>query len=95
MTQKVQRSFTAADEVIYRDAIKNPLSKQCYKALAAMHGAFGRLADHVQEMANTANARKEIELKNEELFKKNTGEAIDKICADLKALRAENASSKK
>ena len=91
LSETLDRSFAAADEAIFRDAVKNAASKKCYKALAAMHAAFGSLVEHVQQIANASNARVDVEAKVGELGAKNTAEAIERISADLKALKAENA----
>jgi DNA repair exonuclease SbcCD ATPase subunit len=48
LQETLQRSFSAADEVIFRDAVKSAASKQCYKALARMHEAFANLVEHAQ-----------------------------------------------
>ena len=37
MLLPLQRSFAATDELIFRAAVKDPASKKCYQALAAMH----------------------------------------------------------
>ena len=84
----------ATDQRVARAAVKDAASKQCYKALAAMHDAFGRLGVNVQEIANAASAKNELEAKAAELAARNTAEAIEKISADLKAIKLENAKLK-
>ena len=91
LSETLQRSFSAADEVIFRDAVKSAASKQCYKALARMHEAFGNLVDHAQSIANAAATTAELEAKITELAAKKTPEAIERVSADLKVIKAENA----
>ena len=86
-----QRSFSAADEVIFRDAVKSAASKQCYKALARMHEAFGNLVENAQSIANAAATTAELEAKIAELSAKKTPEAIERVSADLKVIKQENA----
>ena len=91
LSETLQRSFSAADEVIFRDAVKSAASKQCYKALARMHEAFGNLVEHAQSIANAAATTAELEAKIAELAAKKTPEAIERVSADLKVIKAENA----
>ena len=91
LSETLARSFSAADEVIFRDAVKSAASKQCYKALARMHEAFGNLVEHVQTIANSAATTADLQGKIVELTARNTGEAIERISADLKVMKAENA----
>jgi len=90
LSETLQRSFAAADEAIFRDAVKSAASKQCYKALAAMHEAFGRLVDHVQEIENCTAANNDVQARVVELTARNTPEAIERVQADLKVMKAEN-----
>ena len=91
--ETLQRSFAAADEVIFRDAdrSKSAASKQCYKALARMHEAFGNLVEHVQSIANATGTATELQAKVDDLAAKKTPEAIERVSADLKLIKAENA----
>ena len=91
LSETLQRSFSAADEVIFRDAVKSAASKQCYKALARMHEAFGNLVEHAQAIANADVTSAELEGKIAELAAKKTPEAIERVSADLKVIKAENA----
>ena len=94
LSETLQRSFAAADEVIFRDAqgSKSAASKQCYKALAAMHEAFGRLVDNVQQIANADSDTGALQASIAELTARNTAEAIERVTADLKAIKTENAT---
>ena len=130
LSQTLQRSFSAADEVIFRDVerTKSNAAKQCYKSLARMHEAFANLVEHVQAsaalpparaspaprdpsapractcalsrrwrardsqtIANSATTTVDLNTKVAELTARNTPEAIERVTADLKVIRAENA----
>jgi len=91
LSETVQRSFAATDEIVFRDAVKSAASKQCYKAVAAMHDAFGRLVEHVQEIANCTAEETDLQAKVAELGARNTAEAIERVKADLEVMKVENA----
>ena len=83
--------FTATDEIVFRDAVKSAASKQCYKAVASMHDAFSRVVEHVQTIENSSATNSELQAKVAELTARNTVEAIERVTADLKIMKAENA----
>ena len=91
LSQTLQRSFSAADEIIFRDAVKSTASSKCYKALARMHEAFGNLVEHAQSIANAAATTAELGGKIGELTAQKTPEAIERVSADLKVIKSENA----
>ena len=99
LSEKLARSFGAVDEVIFREASTAASgskaaasAKACYKSLAGMHEAFANLVEHVQTIANSAGITAELQKKIAELQARNTAEAIDRVTADLKVMKAENAS---
>ena len=94
VSETLQRSFAAADEAIFHDAVKSPSSKQCYRTLAAMHDSFCRLGLSVQLIQNASTDKNDLETKIAELAARNTAEAIVKITGDLKSLHDENARLK-
>lgn len=91
LSETVQRSFAATDDIVFQDAKKNASSKQCYKAVAALHDSFGRLVEHVQEISNCNAEEGTVQAQVQELTARNTAEAIERISADLKVMKAENA----
>ena len=78
-------------QVVFRDAVKDPASKLCYKALAKLHETFGLLGESVQEIGNTGNAIRTLQAQTDELALRNTAEAIERMTADLKELKEQNA----
>ena len=92
LSETVQRSFAATDEIVFRDAVKSAASKQCYKAVAAMHDAFGRLVEHVQEISNANAEEGDLQGRVAELGARNTSEAIERVKADLEVMKKENAT---
>ena len=70
---------------------KDAASKQCYKALANMHEAFGRLVDSVHQMGSCANASRDLQGQIDELNARNVSGAIERISADLKQVLEANA----
>lgn len=96
LSEKMRRSFAAADEVIFRDAEqkKSAASKQCYRALARMHEAFANLVEHVQSIATATDNENELQAKIDELTARNTPEAIKRVSSDLQMIKSENAKLK-
>ncbi|KAL1503226.1 hypothetical protein AB1Y20_011282 [Prymnesium parvum] len=90
-SETLSRSFAAADEIIYRAAVHEEASKQCYKGLAKLHETFGLLGESVQEIGNVRNAIRDLQTKTDELALRNTAEAIERMGADLKELKEQNA----
>jgi len=90
-SETLQRSFATTDEIIFRSAVKDAASKQCYKALAAMHEAFGRLVDSVHQMGACANASRDLQGQIDELNTRNVSGAIERISSDLKQVLDANA----
>ena len=80
------RSFATADEIIFREAVRDAAAKQVYKGLAAIHEAFGQLGDMAQEIANGTNASRELQSRIDELAAREYGDAIDRLSKDLVAI---------
>ena len=91
LSETLQRSFAAADEVIYRDAIRSSSSKACYKVLAAMHEGFGRMVEHAQTIANRSSDATDLRDSVLQLSVHNVPEAMKRVEADLKEIKADNA----
>jgi hypothetical protein len=89
-SQTLQRAFATTDELIFRSATKDDASKRCYKGLAYMHDAFGQLVSSSQEIGAVAISERQLRGKVDELASRNTAQAVEKISADLKQLRAQN-----
>ena len=56
-----------------------------------MHEAFGRLVEHVQDIANRNSEANDVQARATELGARNMPEAIERVSADLKEMKAENA----
>ena len=93
LTETVERSWVITSEPVFEDATKkkNASSQQLYKAVAALHASFGSLVERVQEISNCNAAEGTVQAQVIELTARNTAEAIERISADLKVMKAENA----
>ena len=92
LTETVERSWVTTSEPVFEDAKKkNASSQQLYKAVAALHASFGSLVERVQEISNCNAAEGTVQAQVIELTARNTAEAIERISADLKVMKAENA----
>lgn len=47
---KIERSFTIADEVLFREARQNEWNRQCYKLLALLQSTFHELLQAINEI---------------------------------------------
>ena len=50
MNGKIERSFTIADEVLFREARQNEWNRQCYKLLALLQSTFHELLQAINEI---------------------------------------------
>eukprot|EP00163_Fabomonas_tropica_P031331 TRINITY_DN7416_c0_g1_i1.p1 TRINITY_DN7416_c0_g1~~TRINITY_DN7416_c0_g1_i1.p1 ORF type:complete len:662 (+),score=184.03 TRINITY_DN7416_c0_g1_i1:141-1988(+) len=90
-TEALARSHAATEELVFKDANKDPAAKQAYKSLAELHDKFGQLVDHVAETGNLTNEARDLEIKRDLLLSRNTGINMERIQADLKQIKGENA----
>ena len=79
-TSKLERSFAAADETVFKDAKAKPDYKEVYKILVEMHEAFQKLDDTVTENGKALNDIDMIQAKISDMAARN--DALDmKRCA--------------
>eukprot|EP01098_Paradermamoeba_levis_P011728 TRINITY_DN5047_c0_g1_i1.p1 TRINITY_DN5047_c0_g1~~TRINITY_DN5047_c0_g1_i1.p1 ORF type:complete len:602 (+),score=239.34 TRINITY_DN5047_c0_g1_i1:128-1933(+) len=85
------RSFLVTDELIFKDAVKDPTAKQAYKHLAAMNENFKNLISQVEEIGNLKNSSLELQSKIEQYEIHTNGLNVERIGNDLKEIKTENA----
>eukprot|EP01102_Stenamoeba_stenopodia_P019711 TRINITY_DN7505_c0_g2_i2.p1 TRINITY_DN7505_c0_g2~~TRINITY_DN7505_c0_g2_i2.p1 ORF type:complete len:331 (-),score=122.70 TRINITY_DN7505_c0_g2_i2:254-1246(-) len=84
------RSFPATSELVYKDALKDPVAKQAYKDLVAMHEKFQALASKVEEAGSTKNAVLNLEVKIEQMIQRTESLDVSRINEDLQRVKLEN-----
>lgn len=61
LTGRLERSFTVADELIFRDARTNEASRKAYKLLATLHSDCSELVNLVEETGATIREIRDLE----------------------------------
>ncbi|KAL7292033.1 hypothetical protein TKK_0014316 [Trichogramma kaykai] len=92
LTGKLERSFAIVDDMIFRDARSNDISKRAYKLLATLHGDCNEIVSLVQETGATIREIRDLEEQIESESSKNIGPNLERITADLKQMRQETAA---
>lgn len=61
LTGRLERSFTVADELIFKDAKSNEASRKAYKLLATLHSDCAELVTLVEETGATVREIRDLE----------------------------------
>ncbi|KAL3682527.1 hypothetical protein R1sor_000549 [Riccia sorocarpa] len=85
---KLRRLHALVDEIVFRDAKKDPICRQAYKLLSGIHTNFESVVEKVLEMDKLGREITELQVKLEELEKRPLDAAS--VEADLEAIVAEN-----
>lgn len=91
LTGRLERSFTVADELIFRDARTNEASRKAYKLLATLHSDCSELVNLVEETGATIREIRDLEEQIDSEATKNIGANLERITADLKQMKQETA----
>jgi hypothetical protein len=97
VTDTSKRSFALADDLIFKSAqvSKDPAATQAYKNLVQMRDSFDTLIGNVEKTGATRNETRDIESRIETLQQRNLNLNLDRVQADLDAVKAENAQAAK
>eukprot|EP00117_Sycon_ciliatum_P009188 scpid37750/ scgid11585/ Coiled-coil domain-containing protein 22 homolog len=90
LSEKLGRTFTATDELIFKDAKKDETCRSAYKYLATLHDEFDQLIKAVEETGMTLREIRDLEDQIEKETKKGVRENLEKITKDYEEIRAEN-----
>ncbi|KAL2611264.1 hypothetical protein R1flu_022956 [Riccia fluitans] len=85
---KLRRLHALVDEIVFRDAKKDPICRQAYRLLSGIHTSFESVVEKVLEMDKLGREITELQVKLEELEKRPLDAAS--VEADLEAIVAEN-----
>ncbi|XP_067005460.2 coiled-coil domain-containing protein 22 homolog [Anabrus simplex] len=89
---RLDRSFTDADERIFRDAKKDEAARRAYKLLATLHSDCSELVQMVEETGATVREIRDLEEQIEIEGAKNVAANLERVSADLKQMKQENAA---
>ncbi|PNF40364.1 hypothetical protein B7P43_G01570 [Cryptotermes secundus] len=92
LTGQLDRSFTVADELIFRDAKRDETARRAYKLLATLHSDCSELVQMVEETGATVREIRDLEEQIETERAKNVGANLDRISADLRQMKQETAA---
>lgn len=90
LSGQLERSFTVADELIFRDAKKDEVSRKAYKLLATIHSDCSELVQMVEETGATVRQIRDLEEQIESESAKNVAANLERVSADLKQMKQEN-----
>ncbi|CAK8697465.1 unnamed protein product [Clavelina lepadiformis] len=91
MRGRIDRTFTAADEIIFKDAKKDVNVKQAYKYLVSLHDNCNALIQTVEATGAIMREIRDLEDQINAETKKNAEENLAKIMKDFKEMKKENA----
>ncbi|CAH1778226.1 unnamed protein product [Owenia fusiformis] len=91
LSGKLDRTFTVTDELIFRDAKKDEAVRKAYKYLAALHENCDILIKTVEETGFVMREIRDLEDQIDIETNKKVLDNLDKITADYKQMKKENA----
>lgn len=86
----LQRTYTATDELLYRDAKKEEFSKRGYKLLVGIHKTCEKILEIIEETGRVKNTTRELEEKIAQLQAEKISQNLDKIMGDYNEVVKEN-----
>lgn len=91
---KIERIFTVADEVIFREAKLNEWNRKCYKLLALLQTTFSQLLEAVNAIGVHLREIRQLEEMVDNEKTRKTSSNLARINADLRQIRLENEQLK-
>ncbi|KAL5012891.1 hypothetical protein ScPMuIL_011442 [Solemya velum] len=92
LSGKLDRTFTVTDELIFKDAKKDESVKKAYRFLAALHENCELLIRTVEDTGIILREIRELEDQIENESNKKVLSNLEKITADYREMRKENAA---
>eukprot|EP00055_Hartaetosiga_balthica_P000828 m.137561 g.137561 ORF g.137561 m.137561 type:complete len:620 (+) comp11909_c0_seq1:36-1895(+) len=90
LSGKVKRTFTVAEEEIYREFQNNDAAKDIYRLLVSVRDGCEALRQYVEETGNVMRNVRELEDQVQVEEQKHTKELLDRINEDYKSILSEN-----
>ncbi|XP_008475186.1 coiled-coil domain-containing protein 22 homolog [Diaphorina citri] len=89
---KIERCFTLADEMIFRDVSRDEMSRKAYKYLVTLHTDCNDIVKVVTEIGNLKKEMKNLEEQIDLLCSKNIGENLLQIQKDIQHMKSESTA---
>lgn len=86
--ERLHRSYAVVDEIVFREAKKDPVGRQAYRLLTSFHERFEQISEKI--MASDRLHREAIEHEKKLAAMASRSLNVDKLQADLDAIRKEN-----
>ncbi|KAK9152358.1 hypothetical protein Syun_010667 [Stephania yunnanensis] len=86
--ERLHRTYAVIDETVFREAKNDPVRRQAYRILTSIHETFEQISDKI--LATDRVRRDVTELESKLAAMSSRSLNIDKLEADLKAIRKEN-----
>lgn len=87
---KIERCFTLADEMIFKDVSRDDMSRKAYKYLVTLHTDCNEIVKIVTETGNLKKEMKNLEEQIDILCSKNIGENLLRIQKDIQHMKNES-----
>lgn len=84
---RLRRTYALVDELVFRDAKKDPVCRQSYRQLTTIHETFADIVDKVLEMDKTGREIADLQAQLEELQKSSLD--VQSVQADVDAVAVE------
>ncbi|KAG8333084.1 Coiled-coil domain-containing protein 22 [Homalodisca vitripennis] len=92
VSDRVDRSFTYADEIVFRDCAKENSSRKIYKLLIQLHSDCEQVVAMIEETGAIVREIRDLEEQIEVERAKDTASKLERISADLRQMKQESAS---
>ncbi|GAB4845904.1 hypothetical protein Ancab_024909 [Ancistrocladus abbreviatus] len=86
--ERLHRTYAVVDDTVYREAKKDSIGRQAYRLLTSIHDCFEQIREKILETDRTRREAADLEAKLAAMSSRNLD--IDKLQADLDAIRREN-----
>ncbi|KAG2682640.1 hypothetical protein I3760_11G200300 [Carya illinoinensis] len=86
--ERLHRTYAVVDEMVFREAKKDPVGRQAYRLLTSLHEAFEQISEKILATDRVLREVAEHEMKLAAMASHSLN--VDKLQADLDAIRKEN-----
>nr|XP_022906942.1 coiled-coil domain-containing protein 22 [Onthophagus taurus] len=86
---QLDRSFTLSDELIFRNAIHDEMSRSAYKLLATLHSDCGAIIQAITELGLTERESRNLQEQIDSEVMKSTGVSLERVNVDLQNVKKE------
>ncbi|KAJ4918010.1 Uncharacterized protein Rs2_03560 [Raphanus sativus] len=91
--ERLHRSYAVVDEMVTRELKKDPAIRQVYKLVTSIHGIFEQISEKI--LMTDRLRREAVDCEKKLGSIKSRGMSLEKLQADLDAIRQENESLEK